>query len=125
MLNQPPRSATRVAHGDIGYVTLSVPDDERAKAFYGAVLGWEFTPGRVERGWQIEGRTPHDGLARRAPTARAGRRCATASPTWPPPSSGCGAAGGEANDPEPQPYGLLAYCTDDQGIEFQLWQPTD
>ena len=34
-------------------------------------------------------------------------------------------AGGEANDPEPQPYGLLAYCTDDQGIEFQLWQPTD
>ena len=62
MLNQPPRSATRVAHGDIGYVTLAVPDDERAKAFYGAVLGWQFSPGNVPRGWQVEGRTPMMGV---------------------------------------------------------------
>ena len=62
MLNQPPRSATRVAHGDIGYVTLAVPDDERAKAFYGAVLGWQFSPGNVPRGWQVEGRTPMLGV---------------------------------------------------------------
>ncbi len=90
MLNQPPRSASRVAHGDIGYVTLSVPDDERAKAFYGAVLGWEFTPGHVARGWQIEGRTPQMGLHGERRAVRVGRPCATASRTWAPPSSGCG-----------------------------------
>ena len=34
-------------------------------------------------------------------------------------------AGGDAADPQPQPYGLLADCTDDQGTPFHLWQPTD
>ena len=115
----------RVAHGDIGYVTLSVPDDERAKAFYGAVLGWQFTPGNVPRGWQIEGRTPMMGMHGERGAVPVGRRCATASPTWPTAIERVRAAGGEADDPQPQPYGLLAYCTDDQGIPFQLWQPTD
>jgi uncharacterized glyoxalase superfamily protein PhnB len=124
MLNQPPRSATRVAHGDIGYVTLAVPDDERAKAFYGAVLGWQFTPGNVPRGWQIEGRTPMMGLHGDPGSGGGASLCyrvadmATAIER-------VRRAGGEANEPEPQPYGLLATCTDDQGIEFQLWQPTD
>jgi uncharacterized glyoxalase superfamily protein PhnB len=124
MLNQPPRSATRVAHGDIGYVTLAVPDDERAKAFYGAVLGWQFSPGNVPRGWQVEGRTPMVGVGGGSTGPGGATLCYRVADM-------AGAvervrdAGGDANDPEPQPYGLLAYCTDDQGIEFQLWQPTD
>ncbi len=65
MLNQPPRSASRVNHGDIGYVTLSTPDDERAKEFYGAVLGWRFTPGSVPRGWHDRGAHADDGARRR------------------------------------------------------------
>jgi uncharacterized glyoxalase superfamily protein PhnB len=124
MLNQPPPSATRVAHGDIGYVTLSVPDDEQAKAFYGAVLGWEFTPGNVPHGWQVEGRRPMMGLGGNPEGAGGATLCYRVADI---------AAtielvrrhGGEAADPERQPYGLLAYCTDDQGIEFQLWQPID
>jgi uncharacterized glyoxalase superfamily protein PhnB len=124
MLNQPPPSATRVAHGDIGYVTLAVPDDERAKAFYGAVLGWEFTPGHVERGWQIEGRTPQMGLHGDPASAGGATLCYRVA-DMPAAIERVRSAGGEANDPQPQPYGLLAYCTDDQGIEFQLWQPTD
>jgi predicted enzyme related to lactoylglutathione lyase len=32
--------------------------------------------------------------------------------------------GGRAGEPAQQPYGLLAECTDDQGITFHLWQPT-
>jgi uncharacterized glyoxalase superfamily protein PhnB len=124
MLNQPPRSATRVAHGDIGYVTLAVPDEEQAKAFYGAVLGWQFTPGGAPRGWQVEGRTPMMGIGGGSAAPGGATLCYRVADM-------AGAiervrdAGGEANDPAPQPYGLLAYCTDDQGIEFQLWQPTD
>lgn len=39
MLNRPPAQAARERHGDVAYVTIAVPDDERGKAFYGAVLG--------------------------------------------------------------------------------------
>ena len=124
MLNQPPQSASRVAHGDIGYVTLSVPDDERAKAFYGEVLGWEFTPGHVQRGWQIEGPYSEMGL-HGGPSGAGGATLCYRVADMGAAIERVRAAGGEANDPQPQPYGLLAYCTDDQGIEFQLWQPTD
>src|SRR5207253_9586385 len=34
----------RVGHGDVGYVSIQVPDLERAQAFYGTVLGWTFAP---------------------------------------------------------------------------------
>jgi uncharacterized glyoxalase superfamily protein PhnB len=124
MLNQPPRSASRVAHGDIGYVTLSVPDDERAKAFYGAVLGWQFSPGNVPRGWQIEGRTPMMGLGGGTTGAGGATLCYRVGDIAAAVER-VRAAGGDAQEPEAQPYGLLAYCTDDQGIDFQLWQPTD
>jgi uncharacterized glyoxalase superfamily protein PhnB len=123
LLNQPPRSASRVAHGDIGYVTLSTPDDERAKEFYGAVLGWRYTPGSVPRGWQIEGRTPMMGLAGGASEGGA-TLCYRVADI----AAGIErvrAAGGEAEEPQPKPYGLLAECRDDQGTPFQLWQPTD
>ena len=33
------------------------------------------------------------------------------------------AAGGRADEPERRPFGLLAECTDDQGMTFRLWQP--
>jgi len=124
MLNQPPPSASRVAHGDVGYLTLSVPDDERAKAFYGAVLGWKFTPGGVPRGWQVEGRTPHMGMHGDAGQPGGATLCYRVA-DMAAAIERVRSAGGEANEPESKPYGLLAYCTDDQGIEFQLWQPTD
>lgn len=41
LLLKPPGRATRHAPGDVSYVTMVVADDEAAKAFYGAVFGWE------------------------------------------------------------------------------------
>ena len=108
-------------HGDIGYVSLFVGDDERAKAFYGAVLGWTFTPGGSPRGWQVEQARPGAGLAGGAATPEvqlcyqvadidaAVRRVRE--------------AGGDAADAEAKPYGRMADCTDDQGVRFQVWQP--
>ncbi|BBY17554.1 VOC family protein [Mycolicibacterium litorale] len=36
--------ATPIRHGDVGYVSLWTADAERAAAFYGRVLGWNYDP---------------------------------------------------------------------------------
>jgi uncharacterized glyoxalase superfamily protein PhnB len=122
LLNQPPPRATRVNHGDVAYITLATRDAERAKKFYGAVLGWRFAPGNVPDGWQIEGRTPMMGLHGGAANEQAAGVCYRVNDIE--------AAlarvrehGGEADDPQRQPYGLLASCADDQGARFELWEP--
>jgi len=120
MLNRPPAGASRYRHGDVAYVTMAVPDDERAKAFYGAVLGWRFSAGSTPRGWNADGVRPMLGVSgggvhevrlcyRVGDIDSAARRV--------------GAAGGEAGPVERKPYGLLVECVDDQGTRFQLWQP--
>jgi uncharacterized protein len=102
-----------------------VPDATRARAFYGTVLGWRFTPGRVADGWNValaSGDTrPMTGLW----GGRAGdavvtpmyvvRDVAAAVAT-------VRARGGTSTDPERQPYGTSAECTDDQGGRFYLVQ---
>jgi uncharacterized glyoxalase superfamily protein PhnB len=123
MLNQPPRSATHVAHGDIGYVTLAVPDDERGKAFYGAVLGWTFTPGNVPDGWNVEDRNPMIGIGG-DPGHEGGATLCYRVADIEAALARVRQHGGVAGPAEPRPYGLLAECTDDQGITFHLWQPT-
>ncbi|MED5812775.1 VOC family protein [Mycolicibacterium sp. 050232] len=37
-------AAVPIQHGDVGYVSVWVPDAERAARFYGHVLGWTFDP---------------------------------------------------------------------------------
>jgi len=107
-------------HGDLAYVTHHVPDSEQARAFYAAVLGWRFTPGHMPDGWNIEGVAPMSGLA-------GGQDRAVTVPMWRVDDieeavRQVRRAGGEAGDPEQQPYGLLAECTDDQGGRFYLGQ---
>ncbi len=48
--------------GDIGYVSLWVPDVARAASFFGSVLGWAYGPRSGEQGRQVQGATPHHGL---------------------------------------------------------------
>lgn len=97
-----------------------------AEAFYGAVLGWSFTPGSSPPGRQIEGVTPMSGLFQadtpgvvlayrvddiHAAVAKVGELSGTASPV------------------EERPNGLSAdsadsadNCVDDQGTVFHLLQ---
>lgn len=45
MLSGPVTGTTvPIQHGDVGYVSVWVPDAERAAAFYGHVLGWRYDP---------------------------------------------------------------------------------
>ncbi|MEO8889292.1 MAG: VOC family protein [Jatrophihabitantaceae bacterium] len=113
-----PRNGRRA--GDLAYLTLEVVDSAKARAFYGAVLGWTFTSGRVPDGWPVEDTVPMIGLS-------GGHERATAVPMWRVDGiatavAAVRAAGGVATDPEQQPYGISSECTDDQGMRFSLGQ---
>jgi predicted enzyme related to lactoylglutathione lyase len=104
--------------GDVSYVTLEVGDSSRTRAFYGAVLGWTFTPGRVDDGWQVDDARPMTGL-------HGGHDHTTGVPMYLVDDIGSAvgrvrAAGGTASDPERQPYGMSSNCSDDQGTRFYL-----
>jgi predicted enzyme related to lactoylglutathione lyase len=104
--------------GDLSYVTLEVGDSARTRAFYGAVLGWRFTPGRVDDGWQVDDARPMTGL-------HGGHDRATGVPMYLVDDITAAvrrvrAAGGTASDPERQPYGMSSNCSDDQGTRFYL-----
>lgn len=106
--------------GDVAYLTMEVPDAARTRAFYGAVLGWRFEPGRVPDGWQVVGPSPAVGIAGRhpVPTIVPMYRVADIDAAV----GRVQAGGGTATSPEPQPYGITATCTDDQGTRFYLGQ---
>ena len=106
--------------GDLAYLTFEVADSRLARDFYGAVLGWRFSPGRIADGWQVEGTTPMAGLS-------GGHAEATTVPMWRVTDlreavGRVRAAGGTATEPRQEPYGLTADCTDDQGTRFYLGQ---
>jgi predicted enzyme related to lactoylglutathione lyase len=105
-------------HGDLTYITMEVVDSARARAFYSSVLGWRFSPGRVEDGWGVEDVAPMVGMA-------GGQAVATIVPMYRVDDIATAvervrAAGGTATDPERQPYGVSSVGTDDQGTRFYL-----
>jgi predicted enzyme related to lactoylglutathione lyase len=113
---RPPRNGVR--QGDLAYVTFEAADSARFRAFFGAVLGWEFGPGRVEDGWDVVGPAPMAGLAGGA---------GAVTPMWLVDDIGAAVgrvreAGGTATEPERQSYGVSSQCTDDQGTRFWLGQ---
>ncbi len=118
---QPPAGAAPATRPpDLAYLVLNVVDSSRFRRFFGELLGWTFSPGRVEDGWNIEGTTPTAGFAGGAerpsavPMYRVGDVEAAVDRVR--------AAGGTATDVERMPYGLTSDCTDDQGMPFYLGQ---
>jgi predicted enzyme related to lactoylglutathione lyase len=122
-LSTRPRNGTR--HGDVSYITLGLPDLARGRAFYGAVLGWEFSPGSSEHGAQVDDIVPMIGLwdgeqpvGGRVHGAVLGFRVDDIAAAV----AAVRAHGGTAGDPHPEPYALAAEGQDDQGIPFYLHQ---
>lgn len=114
---QPPAAAGE-GEGDLVYVTYEVVASATARAFYGQVLGWAFTAGGVEDGWQVLGGS--GGL-------QGGHQQVTSLPMWRVSDLAAAAgrvraAGGTATDPVTRPYGAECECTDDQGTRFYLGQ---
>ncbi len=115
-----PTTSTTPAHGELGYHTFQVPDAEAAKTFYGAVLGWRFTPGRVENGWQVEGTGGMAGLW--GGQGQVGWKLMYAVRNLDVALQLVREHGGTTGKAERQAYGLSAECVDNQGIEFWLWE---
>ncbi|HZQ87161.1 MAG TPA: VOC family protein [Acidimicrobiales bacterium] len=106
--------------GDLTYVTLEVVDSARFRRFFSAVTGWQFAAGRVEDGWEVRDVAPMIG-------SHGGHDAATAVPMYVVDDIAAAVArvrvaGGSSTDPERQPYGVSATCTDDQGTRFYLVQ---
>ncbi|MBV8461665.1 MAG: VOC family protein [Acidimicrobiales bacterium] len=117
-----PSSQPASRQGDVAYVTMEVSDSSTTRAFYGHVLGWHTTPGRVVDGWNVEQVEPMIGIAGSQPRVR----CV---PMYRVDDIEAAvhrvrAAGGQATDPEVQPYGTTSDATDDQGTRFYLGQLT-
>ncbi len=106
--------------GGLAYLVLEVVDAAEARAFYGSVLGWQFTRGRVEDGWEAPEVVPRIGMA-------GGQDTATVVPMYRVDDIAAAVervrtAGGTAADPERHPYGITSNCVDDQGTRFYLGQ---
>ncbi|HEX3780723.1 MAG TPA: VOC family protein [Pseudonocardiaceae bacterium] len=106
--------------GEIVYLTFEAVDSARFRAFFGAVFGWRFTPGRSGDRWNINGIHPFAGLS-------GGNAQTTIVPQFLVSDLDAAlerlrAAGGSANEPQPQPYGRSTDCVDDQGTRFYLAQ---
>ncbi|MGD0380809.1 MAG: VOC family protein [Acidimicrobiales bacterium] len=107
--------------GDVGYVSLWVPDVARAEAFFGSVLGWSFAPGSGGPGRQVADRALPHGLW-------GGVSPATLFLCYLVDDVDAAvirvrAAGGEAREPTDAPFGRVAECVDDQGTAFAVFRP--
>jgi predicted enzyme related to lactoylglutathione lyase len=107
-------------HGDLSYLTYQVRSSVPVRAFYTAVLGWTYTPGRIDDGWEVADVVPMSGIG-------GGADQAAVVPMWRVDDIALAvervrAAGGTSTDPERQPYGISALCRDDQGMPFYLGQ---
>ena len=116
----PTAPAPAPRHGELAYLTLGVADTARAQAFFSAVLGWRFTPGRMADGWNVEGTHPMAGM-------HGGAERPVVVPMFAVDDvesavARVRAAGGTATDPERMPYGITSDCTDDQAFPFYLGQ---
>jgi uncharacterized glyoxalase superfamily protein PhnB len=122
MLLRPPSTATRLRQGDLAHVTMRVPDADRAKDFYEAVLRVPFAAGHPGA-WRSDAVRPPVGIISARddddPQVQVSFRVDDVTATI----ERILAAGGHADEPRHMPYGLLAQCVDDQGATFHLWQP--
>jgi PhnB protein len=115
------------ATGELGYFTLSVPDVDGAAAFYGALFGWRAEDARPSRAggghlYRHVGNTAvpfgfQDDLA--DPSPHHYYRVADLEVM----AAKVRELGGEVLDINTYASGGNARCRDDQGVEFDLWQP--
>lgn len=116
---RPPVNGT--GHGELTYMTHYTSDSSRWRDFYGRVLGWSFTGGRMDDGWEVVDGHPMTGIA-------GGQDHSLSVPMWVVDDIETAvervrAAGGMVIDgPARQSYAISAECLDDQGSPFWLAQ---
>jgi predicted enzyme related to lactoylglutathione lyase len=133
MTLQTPEATERLRQGDISYLALWVRDVQRAANFYTDVLGWHVAP---ESGpyREVGGLSMAHGLTDLRQSTDYLIELGAPSPRVSGPTGfvvfvvdsllagidRVRTAGGWAGTPQQQSYGLVAACTDDQGMPFSL-----
>ena len=119
----PPRdTASSPRHGDIGYVSLWLPDANRGARFFSRVLGWNYAaPGSESRARQVQGLSLHHGIW--GGVERATLFCCFAVENLETAIERVRSSGGTAGEPEQEPYGAISECVDDQGVRFAMFVP--
>jgi uncharacterized glyoxalase superfamily protein PhnB len=108
-------------HGDIGYVSLWVPDVDRAASFFSRVLGWQYAPGSGNQGRQVQGFALHHGLW--GGVERATLFLCFAVDDLQGAIDRVRLSGGTAAEAHEEPYGTISECVDDQGVQFAIFAP--
>jgi uncharacterized protein len=103
--------------GDLAYSSLWLSDLARAEAFYTSALGWRLT-GDGPRSRRIEGVTPPMGMWGEVPDSTL-FLCHAVDDVHAAVTR-VRAAGGHADEPVREPFGLIANCVDNQGTHFAL-----
>jgi predicted enzyme related to lactoylglutathione lyase len=107
---------------ELGYLTLSVKELERAKKFYGALFGWEFEPGLSGAGYAHVKNTALP-MGFTSDGARSFAHLYFRVPDLAATMARVRELGGEVVSEYSSPTGNGARCRDDQETEFSLWQP--
>ncbi|HEX5115875.1 MAG TPA: VOC family protein [Pseudonocardiaceae bacterium] len=107
---------TPVSEGDVVYSSLWVPDVGRAETFYTAVLGWRVEAVGDRR--RVLDVSPPMGLL--GGEAHGTLFLCHAVDDLDAALDRVRAAGGEAGQPQDEPYGRVADCVDNQGMRFAL-----
>lgn len=107
--------------GDVGYLTLEVPDGDRARAFYQRVFGWSTAVGSAPGSFHISSITPPSGIhgGPETPEFRVYFRVDDIETA----AARVREAGGEVLSTTNYDAGGNAECRDDQGLRFDLFRP--
>jgi uncharacterized glyoxalase superfamily protein PhnB len=107
--------------GDVGYLTLEVPDGDRAQRFYEAVFGWSTRAGHEPGSFHISSITPPSGIhgGPATPEFRVYFRVDDIETA----AQRVREAGGEVLSTTDYDSGGNAECRDDQGLRFELFRP--
>jgi uncharacterized glyoxalase superfamily protein PhnB len=112
---------------EVGYYTIAVPDPSRARRFYRGLFGWEMPEPEASPDGHVGMHNPstkipmgfHDGALGTGATLYFRVRDMRAV------AERVRELGGEVLELNDWPSGGNAHCRDDQGVEFDLWQPAE
>ncbi|OMC54146.1 glyoxalase [Mycobacterium sp. IS-836] len=106
-----------IRHGDIGYVSVWVPDADRAAAFYGHVLGWSYDP--TTR--QVTNTELSTGIS--ASSGPPTLFCCYAVDDIAAARTAIAEAGGTPGETRRADFGTVLDATDPQGAAFAVYEP--
>ncbi len=107
--------------GDIGYLTLEVPDGERAARFYRELFGWQLNAGGQPGSFHVSSITPPSGIHGRPgdPELKIYFRVDDIEAV----AARVRELGGQVLSVANYESGGNAECVDDQGLRFDLFRP--